>query len=128
VNYKGYTFKTGISVKFPFTRNTEKSHVHPADLYQQSLEPAGMYMIFDDSPERLPLPQWEKGIMFFRLPLVIPLNTGNGPIYDENGWKANLSREYGLTGLALSHALKKKGFDGIVTIYKNETSEILKLY
>lgn len=117
----GVKFKTGEPVTFNFVRNTTKAPHLPGDEFQQSLEPAGRYMLHDFEPEREPPKGWEKGTVAFQRPLVIELNSNPDAMgaYDETSWKANLSKQYGgKTGAKLSRALQAAGYDGIVTIEK----------
>lgn len=120
-------FETGIAVTFPFARNTVSSQNWKIakHVYQQDIEPAGMFMILDESPEDEWKPEgWIKGEMHFKNPLV--LLWGNA--YDDSSWKAALYRYYGKKGKALSAAIKKDGYDGIVTVNGTKgISEIVKL-
>ena len=80
--------------------------------FGQNLEPSGEYMTFIgvDNP-RLNLPNYTYGVITFRNPLILEhKSTG------VDGWKKDLSDMYnGKTGRALSNAIKKDGYDGIVT-------------
>jgi len=113
-------FETGRPVTVHFVRGTRASPM-PApggpDHYQQRLEPAGRYMVHNPNPGALP-PGWEKGVVRFESPLVLPLNTvPGGPIYDEHSWKVALQAEFGgKTGRALSLAILRAGYDAVVTV------------
>lgn len=116
VEWKGARFKTGTPVEFKFLRNTEKA-LHFGSKYQQDIEPHGRYVVQQEVPDEHIPPKWESGTIYFRNPLVIPFNSVPFNTYDENSWKAYLSRQYkGKTGLGLSKAIAKDGYDGIVTV------------
>jgi len=108
----------------PFVRNAESAarfRPRPGapDTFQGRIEPSGRYMLHDSSPKSKEVPRgWEKGIVRFERPLVIPLNTDpEGRIYDENSWKMLLSQKFGgKKGRALSEAVARAGYDGIVTV------------
>jgi hypothetical protein len=130
------TFKTGEPVTFDYVRNTAAApKVGPDDRYQQKIEPAGRYISHVDKEQWGPeQPNQTRGSMTFNKPLVLHMNTGgpDAPLYDENSWKARLQEAYGgKKGKALSRALAKEGFDGIVTVETTKrgsyTSEIVDL-
>lgn len=121
-------FKTGTPVKFSYIKNTEKAPKMAG--MQQGIEPSGRYINMDTSPEVKPFPGWEKGEVSFKNPLVVPLNTNPGEVYTKTSWKNNLTKKYGgKKGKALSEAIKKDGYDGIVTIDLEDktVSEIVDL-
>jgi hypothetical protein len=98
------------------------------DPFQQKIEPAGKYIT------HVPKEYWdtsienqERGTITFNNPLVIKVNPKVAVIYDENSWKKRLQKTYKKTGKALSAAIAKEGFDGIVTVRAGETSEIVDL-
>lgn len=129
VDEYGESFETGVPVRVEYVRGTRAAPRPPVgDPYQQLLEPAGRYMVHNPYPGELPL-TWERGAAVFQRPLVIALNgrpSFCGRIYDENSWKAALSRAYdGLTGAALSTALVHEGYDGIVTVALRRSGEPL---
>jgi len=130
-NYYGLTFATGSALTFPYLRNTESSLKFNNDksLYQQDKEPAGRFMVFDDNPSRDPLSGWIKGVVNFKNPLVLQFNTGgSGNYYDDNSWKARLSRYFGASEKELSMIIKNTyGFDAIITIKDGEVSETVDL-
>lgn len=116
----GERFATGKPVTVRFLRNARsapKLRPHEEDQYQQRIDPAGRYMIHSPDPGRLS-EGWEQGSVRFERPLVLSLNTDpQNRIYDENSWKARLSRRFGgKTGKALSLAIRRAGYDGIVTV------------
>lgn len=115
----GVEFKTGQSVTFTFGRNTTPAPKAPKgapDKFQQKIEPSGRYMIALPKGTS-PLPGQIVDDVTFKNPLVIKGNTGDsGNLYDENSWKANLSKAFGgKKGKALSKAVAEAGYDGIVT-------------
>lgn len=128
ITQAGHHFETGVPVKFPFRRNTISAKTHGLSKeqlkrFQSDIEPAGMYMIFDEIPDDDWIPTgWIKGEMEFQNPIVLRWNG-----YNESGWKAQLYRKYKKKGKALSDALKRDGYDGIVTVSGDYVSEIVKL-
>lgn len=126
----GVHFETGKPVTFPFFRNTSSSRnqkIAHDDPYQQKIEPAGRYLSHNHDPDG-PLPSGhEKGVVTFKKPLVLHLSNDEGKIYGENSWKKVLHKHYKKTGKQLSKAIAKDGYDGIVTINKYSTSEIVDL-
>jgi hypothetical protein len=118
------SFETGKPAKFEYMRNLEPSPKNiPGDPYQQKIEPAGKYM----SQGKTDAPNYESGTMVFVNPLVLPLNTTEGNIYDENSWKMRLYKKFKKKGKALTQHLLKLGYDGIITYDKYGTSEIVSL-
>jgi hypothetical protein len=116
VEEHGERFTTGKPVTVRFVRNTRpapKLRSYEEDRYQQRIDPAGRYIVHNPDPGRLP-PDWEKGAVRFEHPLVI---SPRNPIYDENSRKVRLSRRFGgKTGKALSLAIRRAGYDGVVTV------------
>jgi hypothetical protein len=127
ITQQGKLFKTGVPVKFTFVRNTESSPNFGAT-YGQDIEPAGRYMLHNEDPGDTP--GWVSGSIKFNSPLVLKLTMG-GSAYGPKGWKARLSRYYGgKKGKALSKAIGRDGYDGIVTIDDGKfrgTAEIVDL-
>lgn len=130
------TFRTGRRTTFTYSRALEKSP-YMGSTFQQDIEPAGEYMIYED-------PAWgnkeyhikmgsrqhrEFGTITFKNPLVLEFSKSGR--YDETSWKARLSEMYeGATGKELSRAVMKDGHDGIITVRpedSNEPSEIVNL-
>lgn len=120
------TNKTGSSSAFTEDGKTNKDgsmtfeylHISNANTqnfgarFGQNIEPAGEYMSF--IPEGTPhvnLSNYHYGTIHFDKPLLLEhKSTG------ENGWKKDLSDMFGgKTGKALSNAVKKAGYDAIVT-------------
>lgn len=131
----GVHFKTGQEVTFPTLRNTAsapKRMKGVPDQFQQDIEPAGRYLLHDSAGSGAAgkvSPGWQSGTLTFKNPLVMKLNSGTtGGTYDADSWKSNLSKMFGgKTGKALSRAVAKAGHDGIVTVDKYGTSEIVDL-
>lgn len=130
----GKHFTTGKPVTFTFIRNTESAPKKKtgADDYQQEIEPSGRYMLHDaaGSAANGTLPKgWISGEVSFNSPLVLKVNTDeSGAIYSDTSWKAYLTTQFhGLKGKRLSTAIAKAGYDGIVTVDKYGTSEIVDL-
>lgn len=132
----GRLFETGVPVKMPFYRNTESSRRHGIALQRGgldlglSLEPAGRYMLHRSPRYRQGIPNLVTGTVVFQSPIVIEhRSTGS------TGWKGRLSKAFGgKSGLRLSRAIVKAGYDGIVTVdsYSRDpnqryTSEIVDL-
>ena len=126
------TFKTGTPVEFLFSRNLETAP-DMGSTYQQDIEPAGMYVVGPVSlktqqhfAENLP-GKYLMGTIRFQNPLVIPFNSQGVMSYDEHSWKAMLSEHYGATGRELANKVRADGYDGIVTVHRGDTSEIVCL-
>lgn len=119
----GIHFSTSHPVTFKYIRNPVKSVKHPdPDRFGQNLEPNGRYMNHSDGfiPEG-----WEHGTITFTDPLVIEWGTTSS---DPKGWKYRLSQHFGgRTGKNLSRRIAKEGYDGIVTVDRDHTSEIVDL-
>lgn len=126
LNIGGIQFVTGKPVTFDYLKNTQ-SAPNFGSMYQQDIEPAGRYIIRKevDGPVA---GSWEEGTQTFQSPLVIRFNPVSEFGYDQNSWKAALANHYGKTGKALSQAIRRDGYDGIVTIgIDNHTQEIVDL-
>ena len=120
-------FETGVPVEFRYIRNTKKSPPAPLrDDYQQRIEPAGRYLVHGGPGSLIPA-GWETGTVRFKNPLVIPFNTVEGNLYDDNSWKKRLERRYNKRGRALSEAIVRDGYDAVVTVIYGETREIVDL-
>ena len=80
--------------------------------YGQNIEPSGEYMNVDTMQGKYKVPGADYGTIHFKQPLVLDhVNTG------ETGWKKTLSDMFeNKTGKELSNAIKKAGYDGIITI------------
>jgi hypothetical protein len=123
----GVHFRTGTPVTFPYMRNTEGApklpkHIQPQ--YGQDIEPAGRYMLHAP-PDAVLSGPWMGDVITFRRPLVlIHGGTSSAP----GGWKRRLSDAFGgAKKAALSDAIRRAGFDGIVTVDRHGTSEMVAL-
>ena len=126
VKSQGILFKTGKPVSFTVIHNKEKAP-YMGSRYQQDIEPVGYYCLQSrggQTPEG-----FESVKVTLKNPLVLYLNLNQDRIYDDNSWKAQLVKEFGLKGKLLTKFLVKDGYDGIITVDKkhNETSEIVLL-
>jgi hypothetical protein len=125
VTENGVRFKTGVAVCFTFLRNEEPSPFF-GSTYQQDIEPAGRYMILADSAAHV-MPRWTTGEQCFQAPLVL-LHNAVEPTeltFDAHSWKARLSHLYAATGLKLTRALIRDGYDGIVTVRQLPAGELV---
>jgi hypothetical protein len=122
----GASFSTGKKVSFPFMHSNE-SAPNMGGRFQQDIEPAGYYMII---AEKQGIKTWKRagkdfahGVATFKNPLVLEFGMG----YDKSSWKHALWEKYGKKGKALTRALIKDGYDGIVTVRRNVPSEVVAL-
>jgi hypothetical protein len=123
----GGGYKHGAPTAFPYMRNTEKAPKNTGG-FGQDIEPHGRYlsertnMQEDDAwfKER----NYETGTAHFKSPIVMPFG---GEYGHATNWKSVLAAHYGKTGKALSAAIVKDGFDGIITHDKYGTSETVDL-
>ncbi len=112
----GARFETGTPVEFTFQHNTDSAPPSPpGDPYEQSLEPAGMYVLHAP-PGPPPPPPFVEGVANLESPLVLAINETEGEIYGPGSWKRNLADAYGATGHALTEAILDDGYDGVVTV------------
>lgn len=118
-------FKTGSPVTFTYMRNPEKAP-NMGSRFGQDIEPAGFYVLAADNDsiaESAKASGWIVGSMAFSKPLVLTWG-GYGP----DGWKQQLSNACGGRKKgSLTRFLLSQGFDGIVTVMRGETSEIVSL-
>lgn len=119
-------FETGTPTSFEYIRNTEKSP-YMGEKFGQDIEPAGRYLSYKDpvvNMESMP-DTWETGQVSFNNPLVVNFGESYGT---PTNWKNMLSESFGgKTGKDLSKAIAESGYDGIVTVDKYGTSEIVDL-
>lgn len=116
------TFETGRAVTFPFTHRRQPTP-HYGATFGQDVEPAGRYVTLGHlgDPGELLEPggvvvMITHGVMQWRNPLVLE-HRG----YGADGWKRRVSDSFGnKKGKALTRALLKAGYDGIVTINAGE--------
>ena len=80
--------------------------------FGQNIEPSGEYMTFGgENDPHLDLPNYTYGVITFKNPLVLEHKSTGA-----NGWKKDLSDMFGgRKGKSLSNAIKKAGYDAIVT-------------
>ena len=97
--------------------------------FGQDIEPAGEYMNMDtmQGQAKIDQPNYEYGTIHFKKPLILEHKNSSS-----TGWKKDLSERYGgKTKKALSNAIRKDGYDAVMTyeIYKGkkEWSEIVNL-
>lgn len=118
--------ETGKPMLVYFARNTSSSKgMTPAGMdFGQKIEPAGEYMVIQDSDmSEQGGDGWQYGTITFRNPLVLEHKSTNS-----TGWKKDLSEMFGgKTGKALANAVKKAGYDGIVTRDNYGYSETVNL-
>ena len=114
-------FKTGAPIRFNYLRNTAGVRQFDNGQYGSDIEPFGRYMLFNEAnttPESNDRVKWEKGVVQFNSPLVI----------DADNWKQDLSKQFGgLTGKALTDAVRASGYDAIVTRDKYGVGEIVDM-
>lgn len=114
--------------EYNYLHNTEKSpKPGPEDRFGQKVEPAGTYMNLItpgsvESQTARNIPGWKLGKISFNNPLIV-----DAPGMSKD-WKVKLSKQYGgLTGKKLSDAIRKDGYDGIITMNKGNPSEVVSL-
>lgn len=81
--------------------------------FGQKLEPAGEYMSMDTmrGTAKVNQPNYEYGTIQFKNPLILEWKNTRS-----TGWKKDLSEMFGgKTGKALSNAIKKAGYDAVMT-------------
>ena len=110
---------------FTFIRNTEKAG-NFGKTFAQDIEPAGRYLLEDTGGVANSLPKnWISGTHTFKNPMMIEWG---GEYGTPTNWKSVLSEKYGgKTGKALSKAIVKDGYDGVVTLRNGDTSEVVDL-
>ena len=109
--------KTGEEFTMPYYHINNQGRVKmPDDMMAQSIEPAGEYMGYDTSSKMLMMPNTTYGTITFKNPLVLEWKTSS-----HGGWKTELSAMFGgKTGKRLTNAIKKAGYDGIITVETNK--------
>ena len=124
----GVSFRTGQPVSFVFYRYKQKTQ-NMGSMFGQDIEPAGRYLshktsfISVEDGQKIGDMVVQVGDLHFRNPIVLKW-VG----YGEDGWKARLSRFFGgKKKSSLSRAIRKAGYDGIVTVHSGGTSEIVDL-
>lgn len=108
----GQTAKDGsITMNYVHIINST-NQPKPIGDFGQKLEPAGEYMSFiSPTQPRITLDNYIYGVIHFNNPLLIEYKNTSS-----TGWKKDLSEMFGgKTGKALSNAIKKAGYDAVVT-------------
>lgn len=120
-------FNKDGSITMTYVRMKGNKTANYGTKYGQNLEPAGEYMLMDTMAGANKIATAEYGTIHFKNPLVLEWKST-----DDKGWKKDLSDKFGgKTGKSLSNAIKKAGYDAVMTyeIYKGrkEWSEIVNL-
>ena len=124
VKVDGKLFETGKPVTFPYLHNKDSATKmfgipDKESPFGRGYEPSAKYVTYHDG-DKPSYGNFEAGEITFNNPLVID--------NDNLNWKQALSESYGgKTGKALSKAIIKDGFDGIVTVDGKTISEIVDL-
>lgn len=127
----GVHFQTGKPVDVKYTHRKQPTQNFGAR-FGQDIEPAGRYVLhghLGTPGESVEAGNFKvtttHGTVHFQNPLVI---VHGGTTGEPGAWKRRLSGEHGgKKGKALSKAIAKQGHDGIVTVDKHGTSEIVDL-
>lgn len=110
--------ETGKPITFHFIRNTESAEKFfgkpkKGDQFDRDIEPAGRFMSPADRKPTSLQEGMESGEVTFESPIVID----GGQYRTPTSWKRILSNRFGgKSGKALSKAIVKDGFDGIITV------------
>tara|TARA_R110000868_G_scaffold25423_3_gene99156 strand:- start:13531 stop:14013 length:483 start_codon:yes stop_codon:yes gene_type:complete len=119
---------------FNYIRNTVSSKKYTKHLqddpYKQKIEPHGRYMQHTSDKVDPKITNFEHGEITFKNPLYI--HWGSGGYKDADSWKNVLHSHYKVTGKSLSKAIRKDGYDAVVTVghhpsAPHHTSEIVDL-
>lgn len=117
---KSKDVETGKPVTMTYLKNTEKAP-YLGSRFGQDVEPSGFYFIQKEH-EFPPSKGWIEGQITLNNPLVIPIT-------DETmiSYKNDLSKKYGgKKNKALTNAIKKDGYDGIITTRDGYLGEMIK--
>ncbi len=126
VREDGLLFETGVPVRFPYVHNDEKAP-HLGAAFGQHIEPSGFYVQHvPDSGRDLPR-GWSRGTATLEHPLVLVESIDPDAIYGMTGWKARLFVATKKKGRALSRYLMSLGYDSIVPVRGDGTTEIVIL-
>lgn len=110
-------------IKMTYVKVKGQNTQNYGSLYGQDIEPAGEYMSMDTLKGANKIQGFEYGTIKFNKPLIVDWKSTGA-----NGWKKDLSEKYGgKTGKKLSNALKKDGYDAIITVDGGYPSEIVNL-
>lgn len=115
------------SITMTYVHVPNKNTQNFGSQYGQNIEPAGEYMSMDTTQGRNKIDGYEYGTIHFKKPLILEHKST-----DDKGWKKDLSEMFdGKKKKALSNAIKKAGYDAVMTyeIYKGkkEWVEIVNL-
>jgi ribosomal protein S18 acetylase RimI-like enzyme len=116
--------ETGKPITLYFNRNTKSLGNAPAGMdVGKAIEPTGEYMNVATTELKAASTDWEAGAISFKNPLVLDhIST------DSTGWKKTLSTMFdGKTGKSLTAAIKKAGYDAVITQDKYGYSETVNL-
>ena len=109
------------SITMTYVRNANTNTQNYGSRYGQNIEPSGEYMSMDTMQGKYKIPGFEYGTIDFKKPLILEHKDTTA-----NGWKKDLSERYrGLTGKKLSEAIKKDGYDAIMT--KDEDGNFIEV-
>ena len=120
----GVIFETGKPVTFTYSKNKEKAP-NMGERFKQHIEPKGNYVTHNYTKDRYLVDKfpdkYDMGEMTFKNPLVVEIK-------EALDHKDILYKKYGKKGAALSRAIVKDGYDGIVSRYPDgSTGEIIDL-
>lgn len=112
----GSPFETGRPVTLFFARNSDSSRNYaPAGMdLGTGTEPDGEYLVVSERTlsHGEAEPCWSYGKISYKNPVVLEFKNTRS-----TGWKKDLSEMFdGKTGAALTIAIKKSGYDGVVTV------------
>lgn len=124
VREDGVVFETGRRVSFHYVHNNESAPKLGAR-FGQDIEPSGFYVQHVPAGGTLPR-GWSEGTAVLERPLVL-VESLDGSIYGPTGWKARLHKATKKKRQALSRYLMELGFDGIVAVRGDSTTEIIVL-
>ncbi len=117
-------YQTGIPVTIDYFHRELKAP-KMGSRFGQDVEPKGRYLNERPRDYEPSDKTWTVGTVTFKNPLVLDWGGGYG---EPDNWKNALSRQYGgATGVRLSKAIIGDGHDGIITMDKYGSSEIVDL-
>jgi len=126
VREDGRLFETGKPVSFRYVHNDEKAP-NVGARFGQNVEPSGFYVQHvPDSGSSLPR-GWSSGTATLEHPLVLVESLDPDAIYGPTGWKARLHAATKKRRQALSRYLMSLGFDSVVPVRGDGTTEIVIL-
>jgi hypothetical protein len=126
VRENGLLFETGTPVSFHYVHNDEKAP-HLGVRFGQNVEPSGFYIQHvPDTDASLPR-GWSSGTAVLEHPLVLVESFDPDAIYGPTGWKARLHAATKKGRRELSRYLMSLGFDSVVPVRGDATTEIVIL-